>query len=148
MPLDSFEYYLEEERRRLRKDRTRRYPFERNPFEHKTYEEFLESCNFDKGYCTFQKSFSYVGKGNNVWADFGYSDFVRHKDELIKNGYHILEVDESDNFFRDDLVSYIYLPDRIGDFRMKKAEGYFPMLMCIGIGVFFVAMMILIAIYA
>ncbi len=112
--------------------------------EKQTFDEFVESLDFSKGYVTFQKSYSYVGK-NNLWAEYGYYNFIRHKSELIERGYHLIEINESDNLFRDDMVTYIYKPEDIGSFRLKKFEQYIPMLTLVGIVLFIILFFILIS---
>lgn len=114
--------------------------------EKQTFDEFVESLDFSKGYVTFEKSFSYVGK-NNLWAEYGYYNFVRHKEELIERGYHLIEINESDNLFRDDMVTYIYKPEDIGSYRMKKFEQYFPFLTCVGVVLMLVLFIVFISIY-
>lgn len=106
----------------------------------KTFDEFIEGLDFSKGYVTFQKSYSYVGKGGFRFQH-DYHEFVNHRKEFEKRGYHMIELNESDNFFRDDLVTYIYKPDNIGAFRLKKFEsnlhwfilGSIPLAIIIGV---------------
>lgn len=102
-----------------------------------TFEKFLEGLDFTDGYCTFTKGFSYV-RGGSAWSQPNYTYFMRFYKEFEKHGYHMIELNESNNMFRDTMVTYVYQPDRIGDFRMRKFGYNLPKYFCITVLVLFI----------
>lgn len=88
-----------------------------------SFDEFITSLDFSKGYCTFEKSYNYV-RGGSLSAQHDYMDYIIHKNELVRRGYHLITINESDNFFRDDMVTYIYQPNKVWQYKLKIVSQY------------------------
>lgn len=84
-----------------------------------TYEQYVNSLDFSEGYAQVYKSLSYV-KGGLMITSYNYSHFLKYQDELIKNGYHLVTSNTSNNFFRDDITTFIYKPENAIDAKIKN----------------------------
>ncbi len=76
--------------------------------EHLTYENFINSLEFKEGYCKFNLTKSYIGSGYII-ADFELNVIQKYKEKVLADGYILKTKDGSDNFFRDDINTYIYI---------------------------------------
>lgn len=91
--------------------------------EHLTYENFINSLEFKEGYCKFNLTKSYIGSGYII-ADFELNVIQKYKEKVLADGYILKTKDGSDNFFRDDINTYIYIPSIYFNTQFKEWYSY------------------------
>ena len=91
--------------------------------EHLTYENFINSLEFKEGYCKFNLTKSYIGSGYII-ADFELNLIQKYKEKVLADGYILKIKDGSDNFFRDDINTYIYIPSIYFNTQFKEWYSY------------------------